>query len=170
MNNQVNCKIWAKWSGSDINESIPMMKTEHYFQNVCDPQIILDALLSHRMQWDPTIECFEELEQYRSGHTSVHRLLGHSVMNLSQREFIDKKLVFTRREAAEAGRGEEEENDSDHGADNQNHGAMDDIYIWVTSVPNELYPMESKFVRSDSLVGIIRIGRVSMWDHAARHF
>ena len=32
-----NCKIWARYAGSEINNKIPMMKTEHYFLNVDNP-------------------------------------------------------------------------------------------------------------------------------------
>ena len=55
---------------------------------------------------------------------------------MSCREFIDKKIFFT-------------------SAENEN----EDIYIWVTSVPNELYPASNEYVRSDTLQGIVKIGK-----------
>jgi hypothetical protein len=56
---------------------------------------------------------------------------------MSCREFIDKKIFFT----SESNENEEE------------------IYIWVTSVPNELYPESNDYVRSDTLQGIVKIGK-----------
>ena len=73
-----------------------------------------------------------------------------SVMNMNQREFIDKKLVFSRIQATG-------KNDKDN---------SDDIFLWVTSTPNDLYPMSTKHVRSDSIIGIVRIGRIAAWPHA----
>ena len=56
---------------------------------------------------------------------------------MSCREFIDKKVHFS-----------SPVNDYD-----------EDIYIWVSSVPNELYSESKEFVRSDTLLGIVKIGK-----------
>ena len=93
------CRVWAGWAGSQFNKDLPMMKTEHYFLEVDDPRILLEAIVTERLQWDSGINKFEELPEYTSEHTSVHRLLMNSVMNLSQREFIDKKFIFSRQKA-----------------------------------------------------------------------
>ena len=55
---------------------------------------------------------------------------------MSCREFIDKKIYFT--------------------SGNEND---EDIYIWVTSIPDELYPESKEYVRSTTLQGIVKIGK-----------
>jgi len=54
------------------------------------------------------------------------------VANTSQREFIYKKIFFS----------------SDNG----------DIYLWITSCPDELHPI-NQYTRSDSLLGINIMGK-----------
>ena len=74
-----------------------MMKIEHLFLDVDDPKLVLQAINETRIKWDTGIERFDELKEYTSENTSVHRLLMNSILNLSQREFIDKKFFFTRK-------------------------------------------------------------------------
>ena len=71
--------------------------------------------------------------------------------------------MFTRRQALESEYGRELENFD--AAD----GDLDDIFMWVTSAPDDLYPLSTKYVRSDSIVGIIRIGRIATWPAAMEH-
>jgi len=66
-------KIWTRWNGSEFNNKIPCMKCEYYFENVDDPSIIIAALLDFRMEWDTDIDQLEELEEYRSENTAIHR-------------------------------------------------------------------------------------------------
>ena len=75
------------------------MRTEYYFTNINDPKLILNAITDTRHLWDNSLDSFDEIAELRTEHTSVHRLLMNSVINLSQREFIDKKMYFTRAEA-----------------------------------------------------------------------
>lgn len=79
------------------------MKTEHYFTDIDDPEIIKKAFIEDRLAWDTGVESFQELEEFTTAYTSVHRLLLKSVSVVSQREFIDKKLFFTRKEAMDQG-------------------------------------------------------------------
>ena len=67
-------------------------------------------------------------------------MLNKSVINTAPREFIDKKIYFTKSQV----RGDS--NDKD-------------IYIWGTSAPDELYPIDKSLRRSDSLLGIFLIGK-----------
>ena len=75
------------------------MRTEYYFTNINDPKLILNAITDTRHLWDNSLDSFDEIAELRTEHTSVHRLLMNSVINLRQREFIDKKMYFTRAEA-----------------------------------------------------------------------
>ena len=89
------------------------------------------------------MELVEELTQFRNPNTRVQRLINKSVMGTSCREFIDKKLFFST---------------SDINPLKENE--QDDIYMWVTSTPNDVYPMNPKYTRADSLIGMYRIGRM----------
>lgn len=143
------------------------MRTEYYFTNTNDPKLILDAITETRNLWDDGLDCFDEIEGLRTEHTSVHRLLMNSVLNLSQREFIDKKIYFTRAEAIAQAKERgllELEKELDQIEDNS-----DDIFVWTTSAPNDLYPICPNFTRSDSIVGIMRIGRIATWPPAQKH-
>ena len=71
------------------------MRTEYYFTNINDPKLILNAITDTRHLWDNSLDSFDEIAELRTEHTSVHRLLMNSVINLSQREFIDKKIKPT---------------------------------------------------------------------------
>ena len=62
----------------------------------------------------------------------VQRLVPKSVMGTSPREFIDKKIFF------------------------KEDGV---IYMWVTSTPDDCYPVNPKFTRATSLVGLNKIGK-----------
>lgn len=37
-------KIWNRWEGSEFNQNNPVIRSETYFPNISDPQIIFDAL------------------------------------------------------------------------------------------------------------------------------
>ena len=72
----------------------------------------------------------------------VSHTVNKSVIGTDPREFIDKKIFFKTSEV-------------------ENVPVEDDeIYLWVTSAPDEVIPPNpKKYVRSDSLLGINRMGR-----------
>jgi hypothetical protein len=37
-------KVWSNSNGTDVNDSIPAMRVEHYFPLIDDPDLILKAL------------------------------------------------------------------------------------------------------------------------------
>lgn len=135
-----------------------MVKCEYYYPDVQDPKDIYDAIYDRRLEWDNGIAECEEVKKFTTKHTSVHRLLHKSILNTTQRDFIDKKFIFTKGEA-------KIKDGTDHASDDD-----DDIYLWVTSAPDEVYPVDANSCRATSLFGIIRIGRVKNWPHATRHF
>ena len=89
--------------------------------------------MDYRLEWDKSIEINEEFKEFRTDNTMVCRIVNKSIANTSQREFIDKKIYFK-------------------STDN------DDIYLWITSCPDELHPINN-YTRSDSLLGINRMGK-----------
>jgi len=44
----------------------------------------------------------------------------------------------------------------------------DDYYMWVTSSPDDLYPLSTKYVRSDSLMGIFKVGKKCNFKHSQK--
>jgi len=87
-----------------------------------------------------------------------------SVLNLSAREFIDKKLFFKRKEAIQD---QLQQDPSSINRIDQEYEKVneDDYYMWVTSSPDDLYPLSTKYVRSDSLLGIYKVGKKSNYKH-----
>ena len=135
------CKVWNRWEGSEFSKTQPVLRTELYFPDIDNPEMILKALLHDRLEWDKSVDKNEELTEYCNGNTFVVRTVNKSVIGTAQREFIDKKIYFRASDAEEV------------------DPMQDDIYLWVTSAPDELVPITSSYVRSDSLLGIQRMGR-----------
>ena len=79
------------------------------------------------------METCEELTEFKSENTIVHRLVNRSVFGMSKREFIDKKIFFRDGDA---------------------------IYIWVTYCPDELYECKPPHTRSYTVMGINKIGKL----------
>jgi hypothetical protein len=60
---------------------MPIIKSEHYFPNIDDPEIILRALNEERQEWDDSVDKYDPLEEYFNDNTRVYRLLNKSVIN-----------------------------------------------------------------------------------------
>ena len=136
-------KVWTRWEGTEFNSDMPVVRAEHYFPDIDDPEVIFKAFVQWRREWDDQIEVNDELTEFTNDHTVVNHVVNKSVIGTQQREFIDKKIYFRT-------------SDVQPDVDPQD----DEIYMWVTSAPNELHPVDpSKFTRADTLLGIQRMGR-----------
>ena len=93
------------------------MRVEHYFPLIDDPDLILKALNDWRPEWDNSMSIISELTEFRSSNTQVHRLVNKAVLGTQQREFIDKKFFFTAEDSS--------------------------IYMWVTSAPDNVFPLSA---------------------------
>ena len=31
-------RVWTRWNGSEFNQSLPLVRTEHYFPDIDDPE------------------------------------------------------------------------------------------------------------------------------------
>ena len=38
-------KVWTRYDGTEFNDEQPLLRTEHYFPDIDDPEIILKSLL-----------------------------------------------------------------------------------------------------------------------------
>lgn len=103
-------KVWTRAQGTKMNAGIPCLKVDHYFPNVTDPEVILKAYNEQRPEWDKSMDVCEELTEFKSENTLVHRLVNRSIFGMSKREFIDKKIHFR---------------------------DGDEIYIWVSYAPDD---------------------------------
>lgn len=86
------------------------------------------------MDWDKSFDVNEELSEWANKNTQVVRVIPKPVAGVNQREFYEKKLWFT----SESG----------------------DIYIWVSSIPDELYSAIPSSVRCHTLCGFNRISKI----------
>lgn len=134
-------KVWVNWSGSELNKHLPITRCEHYFPDVEDPEVIFAAYNEHRLKWDDTLKVHEEIPEYTNKNTIIYHLVNTSIMNLACREFIDKRIHFRTRDFQ------------------PNSKYPDDIYLWVTSTPDEVQDLDANYCRSDSLLGYVRIGK-----------
>ena len=107
-----------------------------------DPSIILKALNNNRLEWETQLDHLSELEEFRNHFTQVNRCINKSVLSMACREFIDKKIFFKISEVDPSVSDDDEV-----------------IYQYVTSVPDELFQIDKKYVRSYSLIGAHRIGK-----------
>ena len=73
-------------------------------------------------------------------------MVNKSVIKTTPREFLDKKIWF--RESDTLLEGEELENSE-----------YNDYYMWVSSAPDQFYPLNNDYVRADALIGLTRFGK-----------
>ena len=78
----------------------------------------------------------------------MYRTVNKSIANTTQREFLEKKIWF--RESDTIRTIEEEQ---------YYKSGHNDIYVWISSVPDSFYPTNKKYVRADSILGINRFGK-----------
>lgn len=135
-------KVWVK-IGSEMNDQQPIYGALHYFPNCNNPELILQLLREGRAEWDALIDKYEKLDEYCNDNTQVFRVLQKSILNSTQREFVEKKVWF---------RGVDPDSDPES-QDNEC------IYLWTSSTPDELYPMNKAYIRGDTILGIARIGK-----------
>ena len=133
-----------KW-GSQLNSSLPVLKSEHLFPDCEDPELLMSSQHDYRHEWDEQLEAFEELTEYTNQNTKIFRLLNKSVAGTAQREFIDKKIWFRESDTVQ---------DPSKVKDEDN-----DFYMWISSAPESFYEMNKKFVRAEAIIGLCRFGK-----------
>lgn len=85
-----------------------------------------------------------ELPEFTNDHIAIHLLENKPVIGTTPRQFIDKKIFFRTSDADSSVKGTDQ----------------DEFYIWVTSTPDDIVPIDSKkYVRAESILGIQRIGK-----------
>lgn len=104
--------------------------------------IIKRAFVDFRTEWDYQVETNLELEKYSNQNTEVRYIKNRAVAGVQQRDFVDKKLWFKTSQA-----------------EGTPPSVDDEVYVFVSSAPDELYPVDSRYTRGDTLVGYNRIGK-----------
>ena len=106
----------------------------------------MDAFNDHRGEWDTRLESCEELNEFRTENTRVHRLVTNPhIVGMKPREFIEKRVFLKKADLFEGAWKISE----------------DKYYGYVSSVPDQLYQEDhDKFVRAHTLIGMHRIGRL----------
>ena len=110
------------------------MRVECNFPEIDDPKLISQALNYERLKWDNAKQSITNLEEYCNTNVLVQVILNKAVFGTSQREFIDKRIIF---------------DDTD----------SEDIYMYVTHAPDPLSPLNHNYVRANALLGINKISR-----------
>lgn len=137
-------KVWNRWEGSEFSMGNPVLRAEHYFPDINDKEVLLQALLHERMEWDKTLEKCDELTDFTNEHTIVHHCVNKGVLGTQGREFIDKKIYFRTSDIDPQLKGKDQ----------------DEIYLWVTSAQDDIVPNNpSKNTRAQSIIGMWRIGK-----------
>lgn len=131
---------------SEFSKSFPVLCAEHVFPDCDDPELILKCLNEYRFEWDNNLEVHDELTQYTNSNTKVYRILNKAVLNTAQREFVEKKVWIKNSDLVKDGEEIPEEDQSD-------------IYLLISSVPDELYPFDSKYVRGKAIMSVTRFGK-----------
>ena len=62
-------KVWTRWNGSEFNQSLPVIRTEHYFPDIEDPELIRKSLMEYRREWDDSIDRTDEFMEFRTENT-----------------------------------------------------------------------------------------------------
>jgi len=103
---------------------------------------VVRALEDDRFEWEDTTDKYDKLTEYYKTNIQVNRTLNKSYLNSAQREFVDKKILFRTSDVME--------NCKSH--DN-------DYYFYGSHVPDEIYTIDKKFIRSHSLQALCKVGR-----------
>jgi len=143
--------VWTRWEGTKAAPSLPISRAEHYFPDIDDPRIILAALIDFNHEWDDNVEKVVKLEEFRNTNTDCGLIEFKKVIGTSPREYLDKKFFFRTADALE----QVEDTETEIG-----DGDPSDIYMWTTSAPDELHPTSQNTVRADSILGIMKIGKL----------
>ena len=85
------------------------------------------------------------MDEFTNSNTIVGRNINKSVLKTKKRDCIDKKLYFRKGDFLDL-----PEDDI----------TRDDHYMWITSCPDEVFPPTDDCTRSDSLMGLNRIGKM----------
>jgi len=118
-------KVWTCSNGSEYNNGIPLIRSQHYFEDIDDPLILVKALNEFRNFWDDALESVTELPEYRNNNTIVVRNINKSVIGTKKRDCIDKKIFFKKGDYLDLP---------------EDDVTKDDYYMWITSTPDEIFP------------------------------
>lgn len=73
-------KVWLDFSGSQVSKKFPVVRSEHLFEDINDPQLILKAINEDRALWDDSLQINEELTKYSGPHVKVFRNVNEPVL------------------------------------------------------------------------------------------
>ena len=144
-NDTEECKVWQREKGLDIAPHLPVAQSEHYFSDMEDLEALFFAMEDERFIWDSaSYDSRKILADFESENINcIQTLMQKRVKFLgSQREFIEKRIKFTSDQFETVG--------------------TDEIYLWVSSLPDELVgEPENGVIRCQKLLCFYKIGRRS---------
>lgn len=144
-------RIWTCDDGLPIDEDIPLMVTEAYFPDIDEPILPFMALFN-RDKWDMDVNReIREIPSMRSKQIRCEYACSNRTI-VNPREYCDKFIYFETRQVVEGM--DEEERQKTIG-----RGSEEDIYCWVTHLPdNVLAPVPSFTDRMERYYGFRKFG------------
>lgn len=86
-----------------MNRDLPICRAEFYFPNIENPNILKAVLTEFKKEWDLKSESVHDLDEYcRGNRVIVQRIVRKPVMRTQRREFVEKRIFFTRGEAMQS--------------------------------------------------------------------
>ena len=73
-------KVWNRFEGSEFNKNCPIIRCEHYFPDIDDPNQIFEGLIKYRQEWDSANDVVEEIPEFTNKNTMIHRIVVKSVV------------------------------------------------------------------------------------------
>ena len=119
-------------NGTQLHKNVPVVFSSHIIQDCDDMDMILKVLCDHRHEFDSNIEKYVELKQYRNDYTMVYYFLNKVIAGVSKRDFVEKKIWFK---------------------------TDDEIFLYISSVPDSFYATPKKVVRGETILGYNKISR-----------
>lgn len=78
-------KVWTRWKGTKSSPNMPMLKIEHYFPNIDDPQIVHLAMNEYRNEWDIDAKTITNLPEFSNHCTYSKDIILKPLFNTSSR-------------------------------------------------------------------------------------
>ena len=94
------------------------------------------------------------MDEYSGHYFLTQSTILKPQFKTNSREFVEKRLCFTRKEALSP-----INNLGLEGLLDGDQELPDTIYQWFSSIPEEIYPASKNIVRGDIIFGVRKIGR-----------
>lgn len=145
-------KVWTNTKLPTKASSIPILRVEHYFPDVDDPMLIFLAMNEYRQEWDSEAASITDFVELANQNTYCKQIVLKPVLKSYSRELLEKRFFFQSQRALDMSENAQEELGT---------GFADDVYEYLTSMPDNVMEKNKNYVRADTPLGMNRIGRMT---------